>query len=259
MKRTKITSAIVAVALGVACIASVTAEKFRTTEYGRIVVASVLYDEPATQVRYEKLSYDYVQIKKNGGDPSILAKSENAQPDNEKKAVLDESIPQDRNKAALMALTDTDRTRRELAEQRQREYKINTISQIQPDTSTSSVVLSPLPSGTTMLTTAPTPAVDNGNLQYLGQYLITGYCPCVLCCDKNDGITACGKLATSNHTIAAPPNFAFGTKLVFNGYEYVVEDRGGAIQGNHIDLYFDTHQEALNWGRQYFDVWMVSE
>ena len=48
MKRTKITSAIVAVALGVACIASVTAEKFRTTEYGRIVVASVLYDEPAT-------------------------------------------------------------------------------------------------------------------------------------------------------------------------------------------------------------------
>jgi 3D (Asp-Asp-Asp) domain-containing protein len=28
-----------------------------------------------------------------------------------------------------------------------------------------------------------------------------------------------------------------------------VKDRGGAIKGTKLDVYFDTHQEALNWGK----------
>ena len=39
-----------------------------------------------------------------------------------------------------------------------------------------------------------------------------------------------------------------------NGQTYVVEDRGGAIQGNRIDLYMNSHSEALAWGVRYLDV-----
>lgn len=87
-----------------------------------------------------------------------------------------------------------------------------------------------------------------------GKYKITAYCPCIQCCGKTDGITACGVKATANHTIAAPGTFPFGTKLLINGITYTVEDRGGAIQGNRIDVYMNSHQEALAWGVKYLNV-----
>ena len=92
---------------------------------------------------------------------------------------------------------------------------------------------------------------NNGN-NYSGNkisFTVTGYCPCKKCCGKTDGITASGVKAKSNHTLAAPNTYAFGTKIVLEGYgTFVVEDRGSAIQGNKLDRFFDTHQEALNWG-----------
>ena len=39
-----------------------------------------------------------------------------------------------------------------------------------------------------------------------------------------------------------------------NGGWFVVEDRGGAIQGNRIDVYMNSHSEALAWGVRYLDV-----
>lgn len=87
-----------------------------------------------------------------------------------------------------------------------------------------------------------------------GRYKVTAYCACVKCCGKTNGITASGTKATANRTVAAPSSFAFGTKIVINGQTYVVEDRGGAIQGNRIDLYMDSHAEALSWGVRYLDV-----
>ena len=87
-----------------------------------------------------------------------------------------------------------------------------------------------------------------------GRYKVTAYCACVKCCGKTNGITASGTKATANRTVAAPSSFAFGTKIQMNGRTYVVEDRGGAIQGNRIDLYMDSHSEALAWGVRYLDV-----
>ena len=87
-----------------------------------------------------------------------------------------------------------------------------------------------------------------------GKYKVTAYCACIKCCGKTNGITASGTMATANRTVAAPSSFAFGTKIVMNGQTYVVEDRGGAIQGNRIDLYMNTHAEALAWGVRYLDV-----
>ncbi|MBM9615996.1 3D domain-containing protein [Desulfobulbus rhabdoformis] len=53
-------------------------------------------------------------------------------------------------------------------------------------------------------------------------------------------------------TIAADTKYyPFGTRMYVEGYGWGrVEDRGGAIKGpNRIDLFFDSHQEALGWGR----------
>ena len=81
------------------------------------------------------------------------------------------------------------------------------------------------------------------------QFKVTGYCPCKKCCGNNGGVTASGKKPTPNHTIAAPKNYPFGTKIVLDGYgTFYVEDRGGAIKNNRLDRFFATHQEALNWG-----------
>lgn len=88
----------------------------------------------------------------------------------------------------------------------------------------------------------------------------TAYCPCKKCCGKSDGITATGVKAKSRHTIAADPKFLpYGTELLFDCNTWVVEDCGGAIKGNRIDVFFDTHEEAVNFGRQEFSVWVKGE
>jgi len=88
-------------------------------------------------------------------------------------------------------------------------------------------------------------------------YKVTAYCACMKCCGKTNGITASGTKATAGRTIATDSKFAFGTKLSINGTTYIVEDRGGAIKGNKIDMYFNTHAEALAWGVKYLPVQVV--
>jgi len=90
-----------------------------------------------------------------------------------------------------------------------------------------------------------------------GKYKITAYCSCSKCCGKTNGITAMGTKAKANHTVAASSKFAFGTQLKINGIVYTVEDRGGAIYGNKIDIYMNSHSEALAWGVRYLDVEVV--
>ena len=82
-------------------------------------------------------------------------------------------------------------------------------------------------------------------------FRVTAYCPCSKCCGKwSDGITASGHvIKPGDKFVAAPPGYSFGTVIEIPGYGKVeVLDRGGAIKGNRLDCYFDTHQEALNWG-----------
>lgn len=88
-------------------------------------------------------------------------------------------------------------------------------------------------------------------------YKITAYCSCSKCCGKSTGRTASGTTATAGRTVAAPANFAFGTKLNIGGHIYTVEDRGGAIKGNKIDIYVSSHSEALQWGVRYLPVNVV--
>jgi 3D (Asp-Asp-Asp) domain-containing protein len=94
--------------------------------------------------------------------------------------------------------------------------------------------------------------------ELIGTYKVTAYCSCSRCCGKSTGITASGTRAKAGRTVAADTSrLPFGTKLEINGHTYTVEDRGGAINGNKIDVYFNSHQEALGWGVKYIKVYKV--
>lgn len=117
---------------------------------------------------------------------------------------------------------------------------------------------------TTVVTTTTKPAASSTkkttstSSKHLGTFKVTAYCSCEKCCGAGaSGYTASGTKATAGRTIAASSKFAFGTKLMFNGTVYTVEDRGGSVNGNVIDLYFDSHEEACKWGVRYFDVYLV--
>ena len=88
----------------------------------------------------------------------------------------------------------------------------------------------------------------------LGTFKLTAYCACSKCCGKSNGITASGVKATAGRTVAVDSSIPFGTKLIIDGHTYVAEDRGGAIKGKKIDIFFNTHQEAINFGVQYKEV-----
>ena len=88
----------------------------------------------------------------------------------------------------------------------------------------------------------------------------TAYCPCTKCCGKSDGITSTGVKAEANHTIAADPNvLPYGTEILCGMGEFVVEDCGGNIKENCIDFFFDSHTEALKFGRQEFTIWVKED
>ncbi|MDI6773873.1 MAG: 3D domain-containing protein [Verrucomicrobiota bacterium] len=98
-------------------------------------------------------------------------------------------------------------------------------------------------------------------------FIVTGYCSCGKCCGwhrnwclraiddasgrpKIVGQTASGAMARSG-TVAAPPEYPFGTILYVEGYGYGrVEDRGRAIKRNRLDLWFRAHLAASWWGKK---------
>ena len=84
-------------------------------------------------------------------------------------------------------------------------------------------------------------------------YLCTAYCGCEKCVGKwhTDGytLTASGWEAQEGVTIAADESYPFGTALYLEGMgERVVMDRGSAITGNRLDVYYETHEDALAFG-----------
>lgn len=88
---------------------------------------------------------------------------------------------------------------------------------------------------------------------------VTGYCSCAKCCGKSDGITACNHRIIKGDTfVAADKFYGFGTEMVIPGYSaerpVKVLDRGRAIKGNRLDLYFPTHEQAQKWGVKYLEV-----
>ena len=89
------------------------------------------------------------------------------------------------------------------------------------------------------------------------QFKVTAYCSCEKCCgvwaiNRPEGKVygAAGKELIAGYSVAVDRDlYEFGTKFVDkDGNEYEAADVGGAVKGNHLDLYMNDHQEALNWG-----------
>lgn len=92
--------------------------------------------------------------------------------------------------------------------------------------------------------------------------LVTAYCPCTKCCGPNArGITASGKPVSYHHGRFAAADtdlLPLGSKISIPGYSggrpVEVIDTGSAIVGNHVDVFFPTHAQALKWGRRWVTV-----
>lgn len=94
--------------------------------------------------------------------------------------------------------------------------------------------------------------VDDLSFSYEGVFQLTGYSACYECCGKYEweddyGVTASGATATEGITIAMDSDYAFGTVVYIVGVGVrVVQDRGGAISGNIIDVYCEDYNDAFS-------------
>ena len=66
-----------------------------------------------------------------------------------------------------------------------------------------------------------------------------------------DPFTTASGTKVHKGTMACPPQYPFGTKVKIQSMgTFVCEDRGGAIKGNHFDMWFESRTQALNWGKR---------
>ncbi len=100
----------------------------------------------------------------------------------------------------------------------------------------------------------PTEAVEPvEEWESLGVWKCTAYCGGACCNGKNAWKTASGAPMVVGRTVAVG-NLPFGTELMIDGHVYVVEDRG--VRGNHVDILFESHGAANNFGVQYKEVFV---
>ena len=104
-------------------------------------------------------------------------------------------------------------------------------------------------------------SVDLSTISSEGAVLfsLTAYCSCAKCCGSyspevtgRESHTATGTVPMQGRTIAVDPKvIPYGSVVHIEGMgDYIAEDCGGGVKGNHIDVYFDSHEEALQFGRQ---------
>lgn len=101
-------------------------------------------------------------------------------------------------------------------------------------------------------------------LEDAGVFLCTAYCteqyPHI--CGEGHGITASGQPIQAGVTVAADQTiFPYGTVLYIENVGIrIVQDKGAGVQGAHIDVAVDTHENALTWsGYGEHRVWVIRE
>ena len=87
---------------------------------------------------------------------------------------------------------------------------------------------------------------------YLGEFQVTGYCSCTICCgEKEERLTKSETVPRASHTVAADPSvIPIGSRIVIDDVVYTVEDTGKAVEGMRLDIFFDSHEEAVRYGRK---------
>lgn len=115
-------------------------------------------------------------------------------------------------------------------------------------------------------TITPNPATNSNNIlakrvktktPTIKTFNTSAYCSCEKCCGKTSTTTASGVSATTWSTIAAGKNYPIGTIIYIPALKdkpnegwFIVQDRGGAITNNKLDIYMGTHTEAIQYGRK---------
>lgn len=101
-------------------------------------------------------------------------------------------------------------------------------------------------------------------LEEAGTYMCTAYCteqyPHI--CGEGQGITASGQPIQADVTVAADQTLLpYGTVLYIEGVGIrIVQDKGAGVQGYHLDVAVDTHENALTWsGYGEHRVWIIRE
>ena len=94
----------------------------------------------------------------------------------------------------------------------------------------------------------------------MGEFKLTAYCPCCDCSEGYNYNTYTGTRAEEGRTIAVDPDIInFGSKVMIDGHIYTAEDCGGAVSGDHIDIFMEDHDEVDEFGVQYKEVWVIRE
>jgi 3D (Asp-Asp-Asp) domain-containing protein len=132
---------------------------------------------------------------------------------------------------------------------------INQFAPIEPTESTETIEL------TKPTEITPTyPETNTSETINLGVFTLTAYCPCYDCCGKwsEFGLTYTGTVPEQGRTIAVDPDvIPYGTQVIINGHTYIAEDCGSAIKNNKIDIFFNNHVDALNFGMQTAEIEII--
>lgn len=94
----------------------------------------------------------------------------------------------------------------------------------------------------------------------MGEFKLTAYCPCCDCSEGYNYNTYTGTRAEEGRTIAVDPDVInFGSKVMIDGHIYAAEDCGGAVSGDHIDIFMEDHDDVDEFGVQYKEVGVIRE
>ena len=94
-----------------------------------------------------------------------------------------------------------------------------------------------------------------GAWEYIGECVITAYCPCGECCGRwADGVTASGLPAVPGIVAVDPAVIPLGSTVIIDGQQYLAADTG--VTGQSVDLCMESHASALAFGRSRQSVWI---
>lgn len=142
-----------------------------------------------------------------------------------------------------------------------------------------SVITRPSASVVEPIVEEPTPQVETSvepestpEQVCLGEFRTTAYCTCVKCCGiwssehpsrvGTDYVqrTKSGTIPTAGRTVSVDPDvIPLGTAIIIDGHEYIAEDTGNAVKGNTLDIYFDSHEAAVEYGVQKKTIYIKGE
>ncbi|MCA5960009.1 3D domain-containing protein [Blautia sp. RD014234] len=179
---------------------------------------------------------------------------------NSQEAVIDSLMKQQKDEEAAAALAAQKAAQEEAARKAQQEAAEQQAAAQQSASQESSESYNDVQEETSSdtetsqeITEQEDTSSDDSQGKYLGRFRLTGYCNCALC--HGQGYTASGTVPQAGRTVAMN-GIPFGTKLLINGGVYVVEDRG--VPYGNVDIYHDTHDQALSFGVGYADVYQLN-